>query len=64
MVVGHGSFVGTLNMSIRELVNSKQNPRVLKGDKNHSRPFGEKNLAEIETIAEVNISEKGQPSAD
>lgn len=64
MVVGHGSFVGTLNMSFRELVNSTQNPRVLKGDKNHSRPFGEKNLAEIETIAEVNISEKGQPSAD
>lgn len=56
------SFVPQI-FSIQNLVSSKQNPRILKGDKNYWMPVGDNNVADIETRAEPNVRE-GQPSAD
>lgn len=57
------SFVPQI-FSIENLVSSKQNPRILKGDKNYWMPVGKNNLADIEARAEPDVREEGQPSAD
>lgn len=57
------SFVPQI-FSIENLVSSKQNPRILKGDKNYWVPVGKNNLADIEARAELDVREEGQPSAD
>lgn len=55
MVLGHGSFICTPSISSQDLVSSKQNSM---------HACWGKHLAEVGTIAEVNIRGKRQPSAD
>lgn len=64
MVLGKAASFVPQTFSIQNLVSSKQNNRVLEGDKNDCMPVGEKNLAEVGTIAELDVREEGQPSAD